>query len=94
MPVAKSIFLQEFNSENPAYKPKFKRVGEPKHLEDQVIFGVLTARNYSGMIPPVQICDQNHDGEHLFWDYHFGEDKNESSPDKAAALDRELSRNY
>lgn len=57
VPISKSRYEQEFKSVGE--KPKFKLIEGPTPMRDPVIFGVLTAKNYMGQIPPVQICDQD-----------------------------------
>jgi hypothetical protein len=57
VPVCKTTFKAEFSRSHPTKKPTFKRAGEPAPQEDPLIFGVLTAMNNLGQIPPVQICE-------------------------------------
>lgn len=37
-------------------------------LKDQVIFGVMTAENFVGQMPPVHVCEQNHEGGAIWYD--------------------------
>lgn len=56
VPVCSEKFRQINNPDRPCDRPKFKKVAE-RYLADEVIFGVLTANNHVGQIPPLQICD-------------------------------------
>ena len=84
-----------YNADNLNEKLKFKIIKQ-EFLKDQVIFGVLTASNFVGQIPPVQICDQNHDGGPAWWSKFQNDAKQKSKQD--SKIDEtncdELSQNY
>ena len=71
VPLKKQTYETTYDINNLASKPKFKKIGDAEIVDDQVIFGVLTSDNFVGQIPPVQICDQNHDAQAAWYSKHF-----------------------
>ena len=48
VPICKTVYETEFCQAQMTQKPAFKKVGEPALLNDQIIFGVLTAKEHAG----------------------------------------------
>lgn len=90
VPICKATYSEVFSVENPCQKPKFMLQAE-NYLQDQIIFGVITKGSNSGQIPPVQICEQNHEAGSQFYNYHFG---GRDVVKTFAELAAELNKNY
>ena len=90
VPICNEQFKQINNPQKPCERPKFKKVAQ-RLLANDVIFGVLTANNSVGQIPPLQICDQNHDAGAQWYEELFSRPKDERLKD--IDLD-ELYQNY
>ena len=82
VPVKKQTYETVYDVRNLTAKPKFKQVGDAESVNDQVIFGVLTADNFVGQIPPVQICDQNHDAQAAWYSKTFECGPSQSAKDR------------
>ena len=68
VPICKETYRQCYNPKNlVTEKVKFKLTKE-EYLKDQVIFGVMTAENFVGQMPPVHVCEQNHEGGAIWYD--------------------------
>jgi hypothetical protein len=62
VPICKSTYRQCYNPRDlVSEKVQFKLINQ-EYLRDPVIFGVLTAKNFVGQMPPVSVCEQNHEG--------------------------------
>ena len=96
VPVQKQTYQITYCADNLTAKPKFKLFGDGERVQDQVIFGVLTANNFAGQIPPVQICDQNHDAGAAWYAENFDEDGNQKSFEdrKSEEAENAINQNY